>query len=85
MPLIISCKENGQNTQALTNNDDSEEVVSNLENRLTFSGNYDDLLTLERASRITGFEPSKARKTHTLNGMTSEILRYNWKNGLEPL
>lgn len=44
---------------------------------------YNDLLTLELASRITGFDPSKARKTHILKGMTGEILRYNWENGRE--
>ena len=48
-----------------------------------FSGDYDDLLTLEMALRISGFEPSKARKTHLLKGMTGEILRYNWENGRE--
>lgn len=48
-----------------------------------FSEDYNNLLTLELASRITGFEPSKARKTHILEGMTGEILRYNWENGRE--
>lgn len=83
MLLIISCKENGQNTKPLTNNDDSEETAATPEKPNTFNGDYDDLLTLEMASRITGFEPSKARKTHTLKGMTGEILRYNWENGRE--
>jgi hypothetical protein len=46
-------------------------------------GDYNDLLTLELASRITGFEPSKARKTHILKDMTGETLRYNWENGRE--
>lgn len=60
-----------------------EEIVPNPDNNFVFSGNYDDLLTLELASRITGFETLKARKTHILKGMSGEILRYNWENGRE--
>ncbi len=81
--LLFSCKGNGQNTNALTNNDSSEDVATKSENRVTFSGDYDDLLTLEMASQITGFDASKARKTHTLKGMYGENLRYNWENGRE--
>ena len=53
------------------------------ENHFVFSGNYDDLLTLELASRITGFEPSKAKKMNPVKGMTGELLRYYWENGRE--
>jgi len=53
------------------------------ESDFVFSGDYNDFLTLELASRISGFEPSRARKTHILQGMTGEILRYTWENGRE--
>tara|TARA_R110002012_G_scaffold320402_2_gene543951 strand:+ start:61616 stop:62368 length:753 start_codon:yes stop_codon:yes gene_type:complete len=53
------------------------------ENDFVFSGDYRDLLTLELASKIAGFEPSRARKTHILQGMTGEILRFTWENGRE--
>ena len=48
-----------------------------------FSGDYNELLTLELASRITGFESSKAEKMHTMKGMLAETLRYYWENGRE--
>ena len=65
------------------NNPKLETLLPNPDSNFVFSGDYDDLLTLEMASRITDFEPSKARKTHILKGMTGEILRYNWENGRE--
>jgi len=74
--LFLSCKGNGQSP-------DPNETVPDSEPDFVFSGYYDDLLTLELASRISGFEPSSARKTHILKGMTGEILRYNWENGRE--
>ncbi len=52
---------------------------------LLLTDDYNDLLTLELASRITGFDASQARKTHILKGMTGEILRYNWENGREEI
>ncbi|WP_047414243.1 hypothetical protein [Cellulophaga sp. Hel_I_12] len=55
------------------------------ESDFVFSGDYNDLLTLELASRISGFEPFLGRKTHILQGMTGEILRYNWENGREEI
>jgi hypothetical protein len=81
--LLFSCKGNGQTTNTITNDDNSEEVASTKENHAMFSGDYDDLLTIEMAAKISGFEPSEARKTHILKGMTGEILRYNWENGRE--
>lgn len=83
--LLFSCKGNGQNPNNDAKNDDSNAVSTApiSHNELMFNGDYEDLLTLEMASRITGFEPSKARRTHILKGMTGEILRYNWENGRE--
>lgn len=83
--LLFSCKGNGQSTNAVAKHDNVKGVVSDSDNQEVFSGDYNDLLTLELASRITGFEPSKARKTHALKGMTGEILRYNWENGREEI
>lgn len=74
--LLISCKGNAQDPAPINDAPDPE-------NNFVFSGDYNDLLTLELASRITGFEPSRARKTNILKGMTGEILRYNWENGRE--
>lgn len=81
--LLFSCRDNRQSSHSIINQDNSEDGVSDSDNQEVFSGDYNDLLTLELASRITGFEPSKARKTHALKGMTGEILRYNWENGRE--
>lgn len=81
--LLFSCKGNGQNTNPLTNNDDSEDVAVTPENLSTFSGEYDDLLTLEMASKITGFDASKANKMHPMKGMLTENLMYYWENGRE--
>lgn len=83
--LLFSCRGNGQSSHSIINQDNSEDGVSDSDNQEVFSGDYNDLLTLELASRITGFEPSKARKTHALKGMTGEILRYNWENGREEI
>ncbi|QFZ54784.1 hypothetical protein FEZ18_08220 [Oceanihabitans sp. IOP_32] len=83
--LLFSCKGNGQSTNAVAKHDNVKGVVSDSDNQEVFSGDYNDLLTLELASRITGFEPSKARKTHALKRMTGEILRYNWENGREEI
>ena len=82
---LFSCKGNGQPTDSAPNNDASnpEAIVPIPDNNFVFSGNYDDLLTLELASRITGFEPSKANKMHTMRGMLAETLRYYWENGRE--
>ncbi|MGJ8591033.1 MAG: hypothetical protein ACSHXF_00705 [Aquaticitalea sp.] len=64
---------------------DAKNNTSNSDNEVMFSEDYNSLLTLELASGVTGFDPSKARKTHTLKGMTGEILRYNWENGREEI
>ncbi len=81
--LLFSCKGNGQITEAEAkkNNPNLETKLPNTDNNLIFSGDYNDLLTLELASRITGFEPSKAKKMNTMKGMQGEILRYYWDNG----
>ncbi|OBX24989.1 hypothetical protein LX77_03360 [Gelidibacter algens] len=76
--LLFSCKGNGQNTNASSKND-----RPNPESNFVFSGDYNDLLTLEMASQITGFEASKATKLHTMKGMIAETLRYFWENGRE--
>lgn len=81
--LLFSCKGNGQNTNPLTANDDLEAAVLTSENQLEFSGDYNDLLTLEMASQIAGLDASKANKTHTMKGMLAETLRYYWENGRE--
>lgn len=85
--ILFSCKGNGQATDPEPKNDtpNPETMTPNPDSDYEFSGNYDDLLTLELASRISGFEPSRARKTHILKGMTGEILRYNWENGREEI
>lgn len=56
---------------------------TNPEIDVEFSDDYTNLMPLELVVRVIGFEPSKARKTHILKGMTGEILRYNWENGRE--
>lgn len=83
--ILFSCKGNGQTTDPATKSNEAtpEEIVPNSDNNFVFSGNYDDLLTLELASRITGFEPSKARKSNPMKGMMGEILKYSWENGRE--
>lgn len=85
MLMIISCKGNGQATDPDSKNDNPnpETTTPILESDYVFSGDYNDLLTLELASRITGFEASKANKMHTMKGMLAEILRYYWENGRE--
>lgn len=72
---------NNNKTHTISNHAKDNQLNSEIV--LVFSEDYNDLLTLELASRITGFDPSKARKTHILKGMTGEILRYNWENGRE--
>ena len=79
--VLFSSKGNAQNTNPLDNNDDLEETLSESENQGGFSGDYNDLLTLEMASRITGFEASKAKKMHPMKGMLTESLMYYWENG----
>lgn len=74
--LLFSCKGNGQTSDPRLNN-----VEPNPD--FVFSGDYDDLLTLEMASRITGFDSSKAQKMNTMKGMMGETLRYYWENGRE--
>ncbi|HUH27307.1 hypothetical protein [Gelidibacter sp.] len=76
--LFFSCKGNGQTVDSVSIN---EEL--NPGNNFVFSGDYNDLLTLEMASRITGFDASKAKKMHTMKGMMGETLRYYWENGRE--
>jgi hypothetical protein len=74
--LLFSCKGNGQTAAPeITTPKPSSDFV--------FSGDYNDLLTLELASIITGFEASKAEKMHTMKGMLAETLRYYWDNGRE--
>ena len=81
--LLFSFKGNDQNTNPVTISADSENVSSIPEKQVVFNGDYEDLLTLELASRITGFDPAKATKLHTMKGMMGEILRYYWENGRE--
>ena len=77
--ILFSCKGNGQATDPEPKNDtpNPEVVAPNSDSNFVFSGNYEDLLTLELASRISGFEPSIVRKTHILKWITGESLRYN--------
>ncbi|TXE09062.1 hypothetical protein ES711_03765 [Gelidibacter salicanalis] len=76
--MLFSCKGNGQSTEiGLKNN--AIEADSNV----PFSGDYNDLLTLELASQITSFDPEQAQKMHTMKGMLGEMLRYYWENGRE--
>jgi hypothetical protein len=81
--VLLSCKGNGQTPEPAGKNDrpNPKSIAPTTDTNFMFSGDYNELLTLELASRITGFEPSSARKTHILKGMTGEILRYNWENG----
>lgn len=74
--LFISCKGENKPNNIISDNSKSEKKVD-------LNEDYNELLTLEMAAKVTGFEASKARKTHTLKGMTGEILRYNWENGRE--
>ena len=83
--VLLSCKGNGQDPAPKNDTPNPEMTIPIPESDFEFSGNYDELLTLELASRISGFEPSRARKTHILKGMTGEILRYNWENGREEI
>lgn len=83
--FLFSCKGNGQYSNPIPKNEETiqEDVVRNSDNNYLFGGDYNDLLTLELASRITGFESSKAKKMHMMKGMLTETLRYYWENGRE--
>lgn len=74
--LLFSCKGNGQTPDPISTH-------AELNPDFVFSGDYGNLLTLEMASRITGFDASKANKMHTMKGMMGETLRYYWENGRE--
>ncbi len=56
---LFSCKDNSQVNK-------SNVLSQNTESNVVLSGDYEDLLTLEIASKITGFEPSKARKSNPM-------------------
>ncbi|HEY9170020.1 MAG TPA: hypothetical protein VIN72_11075 [Lutibacter sp.] len=73
---LFSCKDKEQVSK-------SNAISENTKKNVVFSGDYEDLLTLEIASKITGFEPSKARKSNPTKGMYSEILKYSCENGRE--
>ncbi len=73
---LFSCKDSKQ-----ANN--SYAITQNTKSNVVFSGGYEDLLTLEIASKITGFDPSTARKSNPMKGMMGEILKYSWENGRE--
>lgn len=73
---LFSFKENKQVNK-------SNAKFLNTENNTLFNRDYQDLLTLEIASKVTGFDPSKARKSNPMKGMMSEILKYSWENGRE--
>jgi hypothetical protein len=73
---LFSCKDTKQVNK-------SDTLSQNIENNVLLDMDYEDLLTLEIASKITGFEPSKARKSNPLKGMYSEVLKYSWENGRE--
>jgi len=73
---LFSCKDNVQANK-------SNVISQNTGNNILLSKDYEDLLTLEIASKITGFDPSKARKSNPMKGMMGEILKYSWENGRE--
>ena len=78
MLLFISCiGENKLNNLALEN------VTLESEKKVVLNEDYNELLTLEMAAKVTGFDPSKAKKLNSGKGMLSEILRYYWENGRE--
>lgn len=83
--VLLSCKGNGQTPEPAGKNDspNPKSIAPTTDTNFMFSGDYNELLTLELASRITGFEPSQSEKSHILKGMTGEILRYYWENGRE--
>ncbi|MDD3720988.1 MAG: hypothetical protein PHW92_00675 [Lutibacter sp.] len=74
--LLFSCKDKEQTNK-------SNVISQNTKNNVVFSGDYEELLTIEIASKITRFEPSKARKSNPMKGMMGEILKYSWENGRE--
>ena len=74
--LLFSCKGNGQTPDPISTH-------AELNPDFVFSGDYGNLLTLEMASRITGFDASKAKKMNAMKGMVGETLRYYWENGRE--
>jgi len=76
--VFISCKgENKPDNGAL------ESLKLKSEKKVVLNEDYNELLTLEMAAKVTGFEASKAQKLHSGKGMLSEILRYYWENGRE--
>lgn len=83
--LLFSCQDNGQPTVPKPNSvqPNPDTSTPEPEYNFVFSGDYNDLLTLELASRISGFEPSAANKMNPVKGMMGEILRYYWENGRE--
>jgi len=83
--VLLSCRGNGQTPEPAGKNDspNPKSIAPTTDTNFVFSGDYNELLTLELASRITGFESSKAEKMHTMKGMLAEILRYYWENGRE--
>ena len=83
--VFLSCKGNGQTPEPAGKNDspNPKSIAPTTDTNFMFSGDYNELLTLELASRITGFESSNAKKMHTMKGMLAETLRYYWENGRE--
>jgi len=83
--VLLSCKGNGQTPEPAGKNDspNPKSIAPTTDTNFMFNGDYNELLTLELASRITGFESSNAKKMHTMKGMLAETLRYYWENGRE--
>ncbi len=83
--LISACSGQGGNTDA--NSDQAKNATAI--NAADFSGKLDELLTLEMAAKISGFEASDAAKVHENNthkafGGTPKPPRecnYYWENG----
>ncbi len=60
--LFFSCKGNGQDPAPINDAPNPETIAPIPDSNFVFSGNYKDLLTLELASRISGFEPAKGKR-----------------------
>lgn len=79
--FIFSFKGFGQSTSPVAKSDDSQNFGLDSEEVVVFGRDYKDLLTLELATRITGFDSSKVKTMQPMKDQVTKFLRYYWENG----
>ena len=73
--FFISCKGDHKPNKATLENE-----KTTYEKKVFLNKDFNELLTLEIAVKITGFDSSNVQKTSRRKGMTSEILKYHWEH-----